>query len=142
MQQSVLKGSIRSWIQVTAVGAALLVLAACGAAPPAERGEAHGSWEGTWTSTLLREGGDVNAQFIHSGVTLTGSVSITGSPCLVTGTVDGTVDGADVAFGAVSGSHGIRFTAQLGQDTMSGTYSVSAGACAGDSGTFELSRLN
>lgn len=91
---------------------------------------------------MLGQGGNVNAQFVHAGETLTGTVSITGSPCLVNGTVNGTVSGADVAFGAVSGSHGIRFTAQLGENTMTGTYSVSAGTCAGDTGTFGLTKLD
>lgn len=141
MGPQVLVGRLRTTLRAAVVAAAVLVLAACSSAAPTERGEVHGGWQGTWTSSL-GVGGAVNAQFVHEGGTLTGVVSITNSPCLVNGTVNGSVTGDNVAFGAVSGGHGIQFTARLGDATMTGSYSVSAGDCAGDTGTFQLTKLN
>ncbi|MFA5551403.1 MAG: hypothetical protein WDA03_07270 [Trueperaceae bacterium] len=126
-----------SW-RVVVAGALLVVLAACSG--PAAQGELHGNWEGSWTSD--NEGtGSVSAEFTHLGGALSGTVTIGGSPCLVTGTITGEVTGANVAFGAAGPNDEIQFEATLTDDAMQGTYAVESGACAGDTGVFELQKL-
>jgi len=128
--------SIRSLILLVSLTGAL---AACGGAPTKDV-DLAGSWTGTWVSANDATGG-VIATFTQTQGVLSGTVEISGSPCITTGTIEGTVTGSNVAFGAVSGVDTINFTAQLGTDTMSGTFSVPAGACAG-TGTFQMSRIN
>jgi hypothetical protein len=125
---------------IVSAGLALaLVLSACSGQPAAPAASINGPWSGTWTSSR-GGGGSVQTTFTQDGSEISGSVSVGGSPCLSTGTLSGTITSSNVSFGAVSGSHGIQFTATVGTDAMSGTYIVSSGLCAGDAGTFSLVR--
>lgn len=125
---------------VTLAVALAFALAACGGGPTVEA-DLAGSWTGTWVSDNDATGG-VSAVFTQTGGVLSGTVNITGSPCISNGRIEGSVTGTNVAFGAVSGQDTINFTSQLGDDTMVGTYAVPSGACAGDTGNFELNRVN
>lgn len=69
-------------------------------------------------------------------------MSVSGSPCLTNGVINGTVTGANVTFGAVSGGDDIQFTGQLGGARLSGNYSVGRGFCAGDTGSFTVQKIN
>jgi pectate lyase len=99
-----------------------------------------GDWSGTWTSSR-GSGSTLSATLLQSGTSVSGTAQVGGSPCLSTGDVSGTVSGSGATFGVVSGSHGITFTAnRITASSMTGTYSVSSGWCAGDSGSFSLTR--
>lgn len=126
-----------SWRSAFAA-ALVLVLAACSA--PAAEGKLHGIWQGIWTSDNNGTG-LVTTEFTHLGGRLSGTVTISGSPCLETGSITGTVTGANVAFGAVGIDGEIQFEAMLVGDDMEGTYSVESGECVGDTGVFELHKL-
>ena len=143
MNSSMLVRRFRALRLALLAGALTLGLAACGqsSGPTGAQGEMHGAWQGTWRSSVLGRGGAANASFSHIGGNLTGTVTISGSPCLVTGAVTGSVNGDNVTFGAVSGSHGIRFTAVLGTAALTGNYNVNAGQCQGDFGTFTLTKV-
>lgn len=120
--------------------AAFFLLAAC--APSPRPASLAGNWSGTWQSTANDGGGNVSATFTHEGSTLRGSVTLTGSPCLETGTINGTIDGQGVSFGAIGNDDEVRFAGRLtGDNKLAGTYSVSAGMCAGDNGQFSVTRI-
>ena len=99
-----------------------------------------GYWGGTWDSSNGINGGNLSATLTESGSSLSGTVSITGSPCILSGSVSGTVVGNTVTLGSVSGSDQISFSGTCTGTSIGGTYNVTTGACAGDSGTFSLSK--
>lgn len=102
----------------------------------------RGDWRGTWNSNI-GPGGSLEASFVQEGSSLTGTVSLSGSPCLSNGTISGTTNRTGATFGAVDGAHRISFTARHDSPTqMSGTYAVGAGRCAGDTGVFTVSRIS
>ncbi len=97
-----------------------------------------GNWSGTWSS-YSAVSGDIQASMIQNGDNISGTVSIMGSPCISGGTFSGTVSGNSIFFGIVSETDAIDFTATYYSPfTISGTYSVENGNCAGDTGTFTL----
>lgn len=117
-------------------------LVACGGATPApEKSQSFGGdWQGNWAS-IRGAGGSVAATFEQNGTKLTGEVTLSGSPCLNRGAIDGSVSGSGATFGALSGPDQIMFTGNKeGEDRFSGTYSVNAGRCIGDTGTFAVVR--
>ena len=110
--------------------------------PSSPTGSLTGSWTGTWTSAR-GAGGSMTASLTQSGTSLTGAVSSTGSPCLTTGNVSGTVSGGSVTIGAVFGvSQQVNFTGSVNTawSNVNGQYSVSGGLCAGDAGTWTISK--
>lgn len=133
-----LKGAAR--IGALLVGLALL-LAACTSAP-ASGDSLAGEWSGTFTSNILPgQGGTIQASLTQVGSSISGSVTLTGSPCLRNGQVSGTAGSDGASFGAVEGDDRVNFEARLASDdVLSGTYSVPAGRCAGDNGRFEVTR--
>ena len=86
----------------------------------------------------------MTANFVQSGDTFSGSLLIGGSPCFGGGGGAGTIRGSSVNFGAAAGR--IAFLGSIRGSTVSGQYKVSnnaggsAAPCAGDSGSFSLSR--
>jgi hypothetical protein len=98
-----------------------------------------GSWSGNWQSST-GIGGNLTADLIQNDDVLSGVVSITGSACISSGTVSGIVSNDTVTFGVVSGFTTVEYTASFISDAMSGTYSVTSGACAGDTGSFWMIR--
>ncbi len=66
---------------------------------------------------------------------------MTGSPCLSSGILSGTVSGNNTVGTMVSGGNTINYTLTIvSSNSVSGTYSVTAGACAGDTGTISLNK--
>jgi hypothetical protein len=79
----------------------------------------------------------------QSGTSLSGTATVTGSPCFTSGSISGSVSGNNVAFGVLfGGGQQANFSAAVGSGgtSMSGTYSVSGGACSGDTGSFNLTK--
>lgn len=106
-----------------------------------EQNDLTGSWSGSFVSTVEDGGGTLDVVLQQDGGTLTGSVDLTGSPCLSSGSVSGTVSSDGASFGAVQGADTVVFSAStIGDASMSGTYSVATGDCSGDAGTFSLLR--
>lgn len=99
-----------------------------------------GFWSGSWSSSIVVQGGAVTAQLVQNGTVLSGSFTIDGSPCLNTGDIDGVVSGTSVDFTVTSGVDDIHISGTYNGTLISGTYSISMGLCAGDRGVFTLSR--
>ncbi len=128
------------------LAAVTILSVGCGAAGvPTPIIDLTGNWSGTWASSRGSTGG-VDAQISQSGSSLTGMVTVTGSPagCFTSGSISGNVSGQQVNFsGTVSGGgQQINFSGTIsGQGTIiSGTYSVSGGLCNGDTGSFVLGK--
>lgn len=107
------------------------------APPPAV--DVTGTWSGTWASSNEIDHGNLAATLTQSGTSVSGTVSITES-CMSSGSVSGNVSGNNVGFGVVSGTDTITYTSTGTSTSMSGTYSVTAGECAGDTGTFSMTK--
>ena len=100
-----------------------------------------GTWSGSWVSSGGGYSGNVTITLVQNGTSLSGTASVTGSPCLTSGSVSGTVSGNKVAYGVVSGQSTIEFNTTYASDTISGTYSITAGNCAGEAGTCSITRI-
>jgi hypothetical protein len=88
-------------------------------------GTMQGPWDGTWTSTSSPgASGTFHIEFTQSGDQLNGSITITNSPCIATGTITGALDGNSITFGAVKGSQNIAYTGTISGTSMSGTYTA------------------
>ena len=101
---------------------------------------AAGTWTGSWLSRN-GIGGTTVLQFTATPSALTGSVSFTNSPCFATGNVSASVTGDTVSGTVSAGNIDISIQGTIIGNTMSGTYdAISAGACTGDTGTFQATR--
>jgi hypothetical protein len=88
-------------------------------------GAIQGPWDGTWTSTSSPgSSGTFHIDFTQSGDQLNGSITITNTPCITTGTITGALAGNQIAFGAVKGAQTIAYTGTVSGTSMSGTYAA------------------
>lgn len=88
-------------------------------------GAIQGPWDGTWTSTSSPgSSGTFHIDFTQSGDQLNGSITITNTPCITTGTITGVLTGSQITFGAVKGGQTIAYTGMVSGTSMSGTYAA------------------
>jgi tetratricopeptide (TPR) repeat protein len=97
-----------------------------------------GDWKGTWTGP---DGpGEATLSLTQTESAVSGTASITGTQCLTSGSVTGTVAGAEVNLTIQAGPEivTVNATADTAAKTMNGSwnYTDSAMDCAGDTGTF------
>jgi tetratricopeptide (TPR) repeat protein len=101
-----------------------------------------GDWKGTWEDAL-GAGGDATFSLTHRNDTVSGTVSISGNPCLTTGDISGRVSGTSAELTIQSAGETILLDAEAGATakTLNGFWNFSASGvgCAGDSGTFSTS---
>jgi hypothetical protein len=98
-------------------------------------GTVSGTWDGQWQTDRTPEAiGSFHVTFVQDGTKLSGPIQITGTPCITTGTITGTVDGNAIRFGAVHGQQTITYTGTVVHSVMSGTYS--APSCGNSSGSW------
>jgi len=92
-----------------------------------------GTWAGTWTRTTpaVAGGGDLTLTLQQQGNAISGTVTETGSACITTANVIGTVDGSTVTFGFSDGGVTASYTATQSGSTLTGTYTVECAAGAG-----------
>ncbi|MGQ0569157.1 MAG: peptidoglycan DD-metalloendopeptidase family protein [Armatimonadota bacterium] len=110
-----------------------------GLIPPAI--DLAGVWVGTWTSTVLPgTGGTVLVELTQAGPVIGGTVTITGSPVITTGTVFGTLAGNRITFGVINvvGTAVATFEGTFSGTTANGTYST---VPPGDAGVWQLTRI-
>ncbi len=102
------------------------------------------TWTGNWVSSKISSSGtfsvtvtQFSATVIQPGTALSGSMTMSGSPCFSTSAfTDWIVSGNAVSWSSPEIG---KFTGTITGATISGTYSVtSAGACFGDTGVFSL----
>jgi hypothetical protein len=101
--------------------------------PPAQAGaDLSGTWVGTWQNvTPDQSAGGFTLTWKQQGNKLTGTISISGTPCLNGGSITGTVNGAQISFGAVQGQASVDYVGTVAGSTMSGTYSTDCGKARG-----------
>ena len=107
------------------------------------KGKLSGDWRGSWVSSSANKQGSITAKFIHTDSTLSGTFSLTSSPCMDGGSIYGTVAGDKVKM-LIKGD-GNTFALNTIKDTGSnikGTYNITSGKCKGSSGEVLLSQLS
>ncbi|HTQ45589.1 MAG TPA: hypothetical protein VMI75_22675 [Polyangiaceae bacterium] len=121
---------------------ALTLQTAC-SGTPSSAADVSGSWTGTYADTKSGVTGPLAASFSQENGSLSGTLTIsTGWLCSVAsqGNVSGSVDGTQVQASASFGvATALSFTGNVTGNTMSGTYQITSGVCAGGTGSFSLS---
>jgi hypothetical protein len=123
--------------------AALASQVAC-SANPSGGADVTGNWTGTYADTKTGATGPLAASFTEQNESMSGTLTISsGWLCSITnqGNVSGSVDGAQVQASATFGvATALSFTGNASGNTMSGTYQITSGVCAGGTGSFSMSR--
>lgn len=133
------RGAALAFLSITC----LVTLSACvvetGVQPgPPPAPDLTGTWTGSWASDDVGEG-DLSAVLRQTGDQLEGTISLTNADCLDSGDLTGTFDGSEVNLEATNGEDTVDYTATGVNDAViDGTYEVTTGLCAGDTGTFIL----
>jgi hypothetical protein len=126
----------------------LLLLAALAPQPAcsgtsSSAADVTGSWTGTYADTKSGVTGPLAASFSEQNGSLGGTLTISsGWLCSVAseGNVSGNVDGTQVQASATFGvATALSFTGNVSGNTISGTYQITSGVCAGGTGSFSLS---
>jgi len=116
---------------------------ACSAAPSGG-GDVSGNWTGTYADSKTGATGPLAASFSAQNGSLSGTLTISsGWLCSVAnqGNVSGSVDGEQVQASATFAvAAALSFTGNASGNTLSGTYQITSGICAGGNGSFSLSR--
>ena len=115
-----------------------LCLSGCGGGGSSSgAGSVSGSWSGSWTSST-GQSGKLTATLSASGSTYAGPATIYNSYCFGSEYATGTLSGSKLTLGI--SSNAIVFVGTLSGSNISGLYEVYRGGCAGDSGTFSISK--
>jgi hypothetical protein len=135
---------------------AVLALLSVGVAPPISprcadaaprshtvdpRSEAAVDLTGEWTGTYHPDSGGegtVSASFDQNGRTVTGSMTVAGSDCFSLLSFAGTVDGNMLTGTFTDDNSRMDITGLINRGEVNGTYTILAGPCADDTGTFAL----
>lgn len=103
--------------------------------PPAPKPTANdlsGTWSGTWANQTPDDStGSFTLTWTQTGSQLSGSITITGTPCLTGGAITGSTDGQTISFGAVSGEVTVAYDGTVAGSTMSGSYGTECGDARG-----------
>jgi tetratricopeptide (TPR) repeat protein len=99
-----------------------------------------GDWVGTWTGSDGNGNGNISLTLTQSNTSVSGTATITGSECISTGTLSGTVTGNTLVSNILSGPNTASFNATCTSTSMNGTLEVTSGSCAGDIGNFLISK--
>jgi len=121
------------------VAACGLALMSTGCAPV----DLEGSWSGSWRTTLNIDNGSMTMDLSQDDDAISGSFNLTGTTCVGSGSVDGTVDNRNFTASLNNGVGGeltIDTTVAAGGDKFDGTFDVTGGFCQDASGKLDLSR--
>jgi hypothetical protein len=100
--------------------------------PPNQAAGLSGTWTGTWANSVPDHStGAFTVVWTQSGANLSGTITITGTPCLTGGSITGTVGGSTISFGAVNGQVHVDYTGVISGSTMAGTYATDCGNARG-----------
>jgi len=111
-----------------------------GAAPAAV--DVTGSWNGIWSSSFGPDTGTFVMTAAQDGATVSGSADLSGSTCFFGGGLAGSVSGSTLTGSLTAGANQAVFSLTVTGDTLNGSYSVTGGDCAGDSGSVTASRVS
>lgn len=100
-----------------------------------------GQYSGSWQSND-GDGGGLFLDITQVGTTVTGMMTLSNSACGYQADVTGTVSGNTInGTFALGGPNRGQFTLKLSGTQLDGTYRLTAGCYAGDTGTFSLTAL-
>jgi hypothetical protein len=110
------------------------------ASPSPTVADLTGTWTGTWVRTSEPPGnGTYKLTLQQTGTALSGQLVATGSACLTTHAVVGTVSGTAVAFHVTGGAATATYTGTWTASTLSGNAVVTCAAGTGTA-TWQLTR--
>ena len=101
-----------------------------------------GTWMGTWQDhTPDNAAGTFTVTWKQTGNSVSGTIQVNGTGCIQGGTVQGTVNGQTITFGAVQGRVTITYTGTIGKgfNDMSGSYQVNE-SCSNAAGSWSAQR--
>src|ERR1700690_2235348 len=116
------------------VGLLGALLAGCGggggSSPSATVLNLAGNWQAS-TSSKLGYNTFLSGTLTQTGNQISGNMSISGSPCALSGMLSGTVSGLGVALSLLEGSQSVSLTGTAAPDgnSMTGTYQAPSGGC-------------
>jgi len=96
-----------------------------------------GDWSGTWVESTGPDSGNVSLDLSQTNTTVSGTATITGSSCPLSGILSGTVT-ANTLSAVIQSADSVSLNATFDSSSMKGTYEVTSGKCNGDAGTFSL----
>jgi hypothetical protein len=102
-----------------------------------------GYWTFTAQSSVYGFQSGASGQLTQNGNNISGQLSLTGTPCAVSATVNGTVSGSALSMNLNENGQVVMFTGTVSSDndSASGTYVAPSGGCTnGDSGTWAEER--
>lgn len=130
-----MRGTLYGWLRVGAAAVALLFGNAC--APV----DVEGTWFGTWRSALWTEDGSMTLDLSQDGDEVSGTFDLSGTWCVGSGRVDGSVDGRNFDVRLVNGIGGeisLDGRVNAASDKIDGDFEVTGGLCEDARGSFEV----
>ena len=104
-----------------------------------------GDWQITGHSTLFDFTDTGSATLQQSGNSVTGTVTLSGTPCATSGTVSGSISGTTLIFQIEEGTQPVNFTGTVNSagTSASGSYTAPSGGCTnGDYGTWSATKTS
>jgi hypothetical protein len=131
---------------IVALFVAVCATSACGGGgdgspAPVSPANVTGNWSGSWLSTTTGRSGNLTFDLTQTGLDISGTFSRSGSACFTSGDISGSINGENVTLSALfTGSLRVDFEGTVVESQMDGSYQVSGGACADDSGTWTVTK--
>ncbi|MGA8540335.1 MAG: hypothetical protein WB566_12605 [Terriglobales bacterium] len=104
-----------------------------------------GDWQITGHSTLFDFTATGSAVLQQSGTSVTGTTTLTGTPCATAATVSGSVSGTALTLQIEEGAQPVNFTGAVNSagTSASGNYTAPSGGCTnGDYGTWSATKTS
>ena len=104
-----------------------------------------GTWQFTGDSTAFVLTFTGNGSLQQSGNSVTGQLSLSGSPCATSAALNGRANGTGLTFQLQEGNQAVSFTgtADSSFSSASGNYTAPAGGCLnGDMGTWTATKVS
>jgi hypothetical protein len=130
-----------------ALGLLLVFLSECGCGGNSSSTPVNiaGNWQFTGNSTKFGYNFTATGQINQTGSSISGTLSLSGSPCAQTADFSGTLNGTSLSATVDEGGQNNSFTGTVSADgnSASGTYSAPSGGCLnGDTGTWSGDRVS
>ena len=90
-----------------------------------------GDWGGTWQDSATSDSGQVSLSINQNQTSLNGTLTFSGSTCVSTATITGSITGYTVNWDIIAGSASAQFEGTYSAPTINGRIQFSSGSCAG-----------
>lgn len=107
-----------------------------------------GTWEGTWAAPTTAPSGVLTLQLDQTGTSVVGTATFGGHPCLATCTISFQVSGHEMSGWFSAGTTQMMFSGSCPEsthcsgphhaNTLTASYEIQDGPCAGESGVMQL----